>query len=483
MEFPIIIEIVNWLIFVYACALFISYLLIALLSTSELKKYHSRNRYSDFLKMLSFQKLPSVSIIAPAYNEEKTIVDNINCLLSLKYKDFEIIIVNDGSKDQTLNKIIQYFDLIKTDMAYESQIITKNIRGIYKSRNNAYNHLTIIDKENGGKADALNAGLNYAHNELFLAVDVDSILEPDALLRMVKPFIEEIKVKVIASGGVIRVANSCEIENSRIIKVNFPKNQWAKYQTIEYFRAFTLGRMAWSRINGLLIISGAFGMFDRETALAAGGYDTSTVGEDLELVVRMRRYMHDIEKKKYKIAFIPDPLCWTEVPESLKILSRQRNRWTRGAIETIRKHMKMAFNPKYGRIGMISFPYWIFFEWLAPIIQFLGIGYVILLTIFGLLDVKVFLIMTLFVLSFAVMYSFFSVLLEAIYYNKYKNVTYLGNLLLLSVMEMFVYQPINMLFSLSGNIDYFFKKKSRHSWGNMTRKGFSGNTDQNSKQN
>jgi cellulose synthase/poly-beta-1,6-N-acetylglucosamine synthase-like glycosyltransferase len=161
--------------------------------------------------------------------------------------------------------------------------------------------------------------------------------------------------------------------------VNFPKNRWAKFQTIEYFRAFTLGRMAWSRINGLLIISGAFGMFDRQTALAAGGYDTSTVGEDLELVVRMRRYMHEVEKKKYKIAFIPDPLCWTEVPESLKILSRQRNRWTRGAIETIRKHIKMAFNPKYGRIGMISFPYWIFFEWLAPIIQFLGIGYVILL--------------------------------------------------------------------------------------------------------
>jgi len=482
MEFPIIIEILNWLIFAYACALFISYVLISLLSTSELKKYHIRNRYSDFLKILSFQKLPSVSIIAPAHNEEKTIVENINCLLSLKYKDFEIIIVNDGSKDQTLNKIIKYFDLVKTNIFYESQIQTKAVRGIYKSRNKAYNHLTIIDKENGGKADALNAGLNYAHNDLFLAVDVDSILEPDALLRMVKPFMEETKVKVIASGGVVRVANSCEIENGRIKKVNFPKNRWAKYQTIEYFRAFTLGRMAWSRINGLLIISGAFGMFDRQTALAAGGYDTSTVGEDLELVVRMRRYMHEVEKKKYKIAFIPDPLCWTEVPESIKILSRQRNRWTRGAIETIRKHIKMAFNPKYGRIGLISFPYWIFFEWLAPIIQFLGIGYVILLTIFGLLDLKVFLIMTLFVLSFAVMYSFFSVLLEAIYYNKYKHVTYLANLLFLSVMEMFVYQPMNMIFALLGNIDYFFKKKNRQNWGNMTRKGFAGNSLQIEKQ-
>lgn len=479
MELPLVIKILNILIFVYACTLFISYIVTALMSTSELKKYHTRNRLPDFIRILSFPKLPSISVVAPAYNEERTIIENINCLLSLKYPNFEIVIVNDGSKDQTLQKIISYFNLVKTDSAYEQTIETKKIRGVYKSQNNAYNHLTIIDKENGGKADALNAGLNYIANDLFLAVDVDTILEPDALLRMVKPFIEETKVKVIASGGVIRVANSCEVRNGRIVKVNFPKNIWAKYQTIEYFRAFTLGRMAWSRINGLLIISGAFGLFDRKTALDAGGYDTKTVGEDLELVVRMRRYMHEVTKEKYKIAFIPDPLCWTEVPESLKVLSRQRNRWTRGAIETIRKHLKMTFNPKFGRIGMISFPYWIAFEWLAPLIQVLGIAYVIVLTALGLVDFKVFLIMTLFVLTFAVMYAFYAVLLESIYYNKYKNLGYLTTTLFLSILEVFVYQPMNTLFSLQGNIDYFFRKKNRHAWGNMQRKGFASSDTQN----
>lgn len=475
MELPLVIKILNILIFVYACMLFISYIVTALMSTSELKKYHTRNRLPDFIRILSFPKLPSISVVAPAYNEASTIIENINCLLSLKYPDFEVVIINDGSKDDTLRKIISYFNLIKTDSSYEQALVTKKIRGVYKSQNIAYNHLTIIDKENGGKADALNAGLNYITSDLFLAVDVDTILEPDALLRMVKPFIEETKVKVIASGGVIRVANSCEVANGRIVKVNFPKNIWAKYQTIEYFRAFTLGRMAWSRINGLLIISGAFGMFDRKTALDAGGYDIQTVGEDLELVVRMRRYMHEVTKEKYKVAFIPDPLCWTEVPESLKVLSRQRNRWTRGAIETIRKHLKMAFNPKFGRIGMISFPYWIFFEWLAPLIQVVGIAYVIVLTCLGLVDFYVFLIMTLFVLTFAVMYVFYAVLLESIYYNKYNNLGYLTATLFLSVLEVFIYQPMNTFFSLQGNIDYFFRKKNRHTWGNMQRKGFGPN--------
>jgi len=475
MELPLVIKILNIFIFVYACMLFISYIIIALMSTSELKKYHTRNRLPDFIRILSFPKLPSISVVAPAYNEESTIIENINCLLSLKYPNFEVVIINDGSKDGTLQKIISYFNLIKTDSSYEQTLTTKKIRGVYKSQNIAYNHLTIIDKENGGKADALNAGLNYLTSDLFLAVDVDTILEPDALLRMVKPFMEETKVKVIASGGVIRVANSCEVANGRIVKVNFPKNIWAKYQTIEYFRAFTLGRMAWSRINGLLIISGAFGMFDRKTALDSGGYDTQTVGEDLELVVRMRRYMHEVTKEKYKIAFIPDPLCWTEVPESLKVLSRQRNRWTRGAIETIRKHLKMAFNPKFGRIGMISFPYWIFFEWLAPLIQVAGIAYVIVLTCLGLIDFYVFLIMILFVLTFAVMYAFYAVLLESIYYNKYNNLGYLTTTLFLSVLEVFIYQPMNTFFSLQGNIDYFFRKKNRHAWGNMQRKGFGPN--------
>jgi len=452
-----LVELLNMLFLVYASILFTIYILTAALSVSELKKYINKNRYVDYKSMLSFQKLPSVSIIAPAYNEEKTIIENIKCLLTIQYQNFEIIVVNDGSKDNSLSKIIEYFDLIKVNKAYEQVLVCAQIRGIYKSTNSAYSHLVIVDKENGGKADALNAGINVSQNDLFLALDVDCIIEPDALLKMVKPFLDDSKHVVIASGGVVRIANSCDVADGKIMKVNYAHNFWAKFQVLEYFRAFTMGRMAWSKLNGLLIISGAFGLFDRKRVVKVGGYDKTTVGEDLELVVRLRRYMHEVEKQKYRVAFIPDPLCWTEVPESYKILSRQRNRWTRGGIDTILKHKKMLFNPKYGLIGMVSFPYWVFFEWLAPIIEFIGIIYFIFIVLFDLLNMQVFIILLLFVFSFAVMYSLFAVFFEAYTYNKYQGISYIIQVFVFMLLEMIIYQPLNMFFSLSGNYDFFFK--------------------------
>jgi biofilm PGA synthesis N-glycosyltransferase PgaC len=465
------VQVFNSLFIVYAGLIFLTYVYIAVLSILELRKYIARNQYVDYTAMLSFERLPSITIIAPAYNEERTIVENIKCLLSLKYTDYEIIIVNDGSKDNSMQLIIEEFDLVKSNLVYNPKIKTANVRGIYVSSNKAYNHLMVVDKENGGKSDALNTGINISKKELFLAIDVDCIIEPDAMLRMVKPFIEEQEHVVIASGGVVRVANSCKIVNGRIEEIHFPKKLWAQFQVLEYFRAFTLGRMAWSKVNGLLIISGAVGLFDHKLAMAVGGYDTTTVGEDLELVVRMRRYMHEVEKKKYKVAFIPDPLCWTEVPESLKILSRQRNRWTRGAVETIRTHRAMLFNPKYGRIGLVSFPYWVFFEWLAPIIQMVGLIYVVIIAFLGMLNLKVFLIMALFILSFVLAYTYFAIFYEAYTFNKYKGVKYLSKAFFIATIEMLVYQPLNLIFSISGNIDAFFGKKNKK-WGEMTRKGF-----------
>lgn len=191
------------------------------------------------------------------------------------------------------------------------------------------------------------------------------------MLKLIKPFLDS-EEKVIASGGIIRVANNCIIEDGRLVDIKLPDTFLARAQIIEYFRAFLMGRMAWSHLDGLLLISGAFGMFDKETVIEAGGYDASTVGEDMELLVRMRRMMRE-QKQKYRVGFVPDPLCWTEVPQSWKILHRQRNRWTRGTAETLYIHRKMLFNPKYKVLGMLSVPYWLFFEWMAPLIEFLGI--------------------------------------------------------------------------------------------------------------
>lgn len=465
-------DVFNNFFLIYAVCLFAVYIVIGIISIFEMQFYVRKNRYFNYKTILTYKKLPSISIIAPAYNEESTIVENIRSLLSIYYPAVDVIIVNDGSKDNSLQVAIDTFSLVKVNQAVDQRVPSSPIKAIYRSSDSAYSNLIVIDKENGGKADALNAGLNVARSELFLAIDVDCIIEPDAILHMVKPFLEEEGGKqVIASGGVIRVANSCEIRDGVITKVHFPRNFWARFQVLEYFRAFTLGRMAWSKINGLLIISGAFGLFDRKIAMEVGGYDRTTVGEDLELVVRMRRYMHEKKKHNYKVAFIPDPLCWTEVPSSFKQLARQRNRWTRGAIDTILKHKKMFFNPKYKLIGMVSFPYWVFFEWLAPIIELVGIIYFITVLIFGMVNLYTMAFLTLFVFAFGLSFSSFAVFYESYVFSKYKGYKFIFKVVFVAMMEMVVFHPLNVLFALSGNFDFFIKK-NKHGWGEMTRTAF-----------
>ena len=443
----------------------------AIISSMDLSYYTKKSKYFRYKTIKEYKVLPSISIIAPAYNEEASIIQNIRSLLSLDYPKTEVIIINDGSKDNSLQKVIEHYSMVKVNYAFNQTIETATVRGIYKSTNAAYKNLIYVDKENGGKADALNVGINISRSELFLAIDVDCIIESDAILRMIKPFVEENKRKVIAAGGVVRVANSCEIKDGRIIKVNYPKNLWAKFQVLEYFRAFTLGRMAWSRINGLLIISGAFGLFDRKIAMAVGGYDKTTVGEDFELVIRMRKYMHKVAKQKYKVAFIPDPLCWTEVPSKLKTLRNQRNRWTRGSIDTVLKHKDMLFNPKYGRMGLLSFPYWVFFEWLAPIIETIGVIYFLFMLIFSSVNIPIFIALLLFVFSFSLFFSSFAVYYETFIFNQYKGYKFLFTVIFIAILEMIIYHPLNVYFALLGNYTFFIKGDKK-GWGKMTRTAF-----------
>lgn len=465
-------DILNTFFLTYGSLLFLSYIVTAVLSTLDLSFHTKKTRYFRFNSIKEHKVLPSISIIAPAYNEEPNIIENIRSLLSVEYPKVDVIVVNDGSTDNSLQKVTEYYSLVKVDYATSDAIPTQEIRGIYKSTNMAYSNLIYVDKVNGGKADALNAGVNICRSDLFLGVDVDCIVEHDALLRMVKPFIEQTgDKKVIAAGGVIRVANSCKIVDGRIVEVNYPKNLWAKFQVLEYIRAFTLGRMAWSKINGLLIISGAFGLFDRELVQNVGGYDPTTVGEDFELVVRLRKYMHTVAKQKYRVAFIPDPLCWTEVPSKFTTLRNQRNRWTRGSIYTILKHKDMFFNPKFGRMGMLSFPYWVVFEWLAPIIETLGIIYFVLMLIFATVNFQVFFVLLLFVFSFSLFFTSFSIFYETYIFNRYKGFKFLSKAVLTAMLEMIIYHPINVYFALLGNFTFFIKRDKK-TWGKMPRTAF-----------
>ncbi|RYD55439.1 MAG: glycosyltransferase family 2 protein [Sphingobacteriales bacterium] len=466
--FHIAADLLMYGIFVYSVVLLLFYIFIGLYSIGATEEYLHKNNFTDYRMLVASPHAPSVSILAPAYNEGNTIIENVRSLLSLFYANLEVVIINDGSKDDCLQKLIDGYELEKVDFFVNYQIKTKEVRGVYKSKNPVYRKLVVVDKVNGGKADALNVGINISSNDYIVCIDVDCILEQDSILKMVKPFLEETTKRTIASGGVVRIANSCEIRDGRLIKVHLPDNYWARMQTLEYIRAFLLGRMAWARMDGLLLISGAFGAFDKEIAIKAGGYDHRTVGEDMELVVRMRRYMAE-NKLPYRVTYIPDPLCWTEAPVSTKILGRQRNRWTRGTIETLKFHKRMFFNPTYGVLGLVSYPYWFFFEMLAPLIEFFGFIAFLIMAIIGMVDWNIFIALLVFIVCFGYMYSAFAAYIEVTTYNQYRRRTDMAKLLLTGLTEPFYFHPFGVWAAIKGYLDIIRKKNS---WGEMTRQGF-----------
>jgi len=455
------------LIFYLTLFIFGSYLLLGIASALALRKYLRKNSYVNYNSLVLSPLSPKITIIAPAFNESKTIIDNVRTLLSLYYNNFEVIIVNDGSADNTFEKIREAYDLVRVNYYFDYRVPCERIRGVYKSKDPSYNRLTVLDKNNGGKADALNAGINISRSNLIVTIDADSIIEADSILKLVKPFLEEKDNKVIGTGGVIRIVNSCDIERGHIQAINLPEKFLPRLQVLDYTRAFLLGRMAWSHLDGLMLISGAMGMFDRETVIRAGGYSTKTVGEDMELVLRMRRFMAEHDSK-YEVTYIPDPLCWTEVPSDLKSMRKQRTRWTRGLVESLWTHRKMLFNRHYGRLGLLGYPYWLLFEWASPLIAFSGMIYTIYLAITGSLNLPFFLLLFLFVYTFAVSLTTWAILFEEITFHKYRRKRDVLRLIGTAMLEPFFY-PVHTYFAVRGNFEAMRGKKG---WGKAERSGF-----------
>ena len=458
----------NHFIFLFAGSLMLWYLIISLISIREILLYKRKNSFIDLKKLLSSPYTPPISIVAPAYNEGSTIINSVHSLLSLQYPRFEVIIINDGSTDNTLRKMVKEFSLVQVDYAYNERVTTQPVRGFYKSTNPAYSKLLIIDKENGkSKADASNAGVNAASFPYFVCTDVDCVIDNQALLLLIKPFLDEEK-RVIANGAIIRISNGCDVEQGFMVNIKAPNNFLTSVQEIEYLRSFLLGRMAWSKINGLIIVSGGIGLFDREIALAAGGYDPKSFGEDMEITVRMRKHMHKI-KQKYAVKYIPESLCWTEVPPNLDIFMKQRVRWAKGLVQTLFKHRDMWFNPKYGRMGLVAFPYWILYEWLAPIIELVGLFSYSYLIYTGRLNFEFSLILLAFVFFFSVMITTIAILWEEYNNQVYKSKKEIFKLLMIIFLEPFLFHPIIVYASIKGNISMLFGTK--HQWGNMGRMG------------
>ncbi|TFG81739.1 MAG: glycosyltransferase family 2 protein, partial [Spirochaetales bacterium] len=455
----------------YAITLNGIYLLLILLARKNLNSQAEYWKLLDKEYLFTNGILPSISVLAPAYNEEKTVVQSVHSLLSLEYPNFQVIVINDGSADTTMEVLSQEFELERIDPTTRSALATAPVRSVYRSPR--YTKLLVIDKDNGGKADALNAGINLAASDYVCSIDSDSLLEPDALLRMTAQILTS-DTETIAVGGNILPVNGCAVERGMLQHIALAHNKYARLQTIEYLRSFIAGRLGWSQLNALLIISGAFGLFRRDRVLEIGGYMTGrgefnrdTVGEDMELVVRLIRRMCDT-RRKYRIRYASSANCWTEVPEDLNSLYKQRDRWHRGLVEIMTWHRKMIFNPRYGTAGLVAFPYFLIFEFIGPFYEFAG--YPLLLVGFatGALHWHIFAIMFSAVLLFGLLISIVSLALSErgiVYFRREEQATLLGY----SVIENFGFRQLMGWVRVFSFVGMLLKNKG---WQKLERKGF-----------
>ncbi len=440
------------------------YLLLLALSIPEIWSHYRLSDDEYTTQLLGSEALPPVSLLVPAYNEENAIAVSVLSFLTLRYPRHEVVLVNDGSKDGTMDALIREYDLYQVPPAVDVKVKTKPVHAYYRSRR--FSRLLCVDKENGGKADALNAGLNAARYEYVIALDADTLIDPDALLRLARPFM--LKKDIAAVGGTIRVANACDIVYGRVTKAAVDRRWLPGIQTVEYLRAYLFGRLGWNRLGGNLIISGAFGLFKRRLLMEIGGYQTKSIAEDMDLVVRLHKYIHE-NRLPHIVSFVPDPVAWTEVPTDLGTLRKQRERWHRGLIGTLILYKNMLFNPRYGKVGMISLPFYLFGEMFAPIIELLGYVGVALGLAFGLLNLEFALLFLCVAVGYGLLLSLWAVVLEELTYRRYSSRGDFAKLLWFAVIESFGYRQLTVLFRLEA---FWKHMRGVHSWGEMKREGF-----------
>ena len=408
---------------------------------------------------------PPVTLVAPMYNEAAVCVEAVRALLGVDYSNKEILVVADGCTDDTVARLVAAFRLVPVARIPTETLPTKPVREVYRSRDRP--NLWLVDKENGGKADALNVGVNHCRTPLVCTLDGDSLLGRDAIQRAVRPFLED--ATTVAVGGTIGIVNDCTVRHGRVTHVRMPRKWTARFQVLEYVRAFSAARVGWDAVGATLIISGAFGVFRREAIVAVGGLREGLVGEDFELTLRLHRYYRE-RGLPYRISFAPDAVSWTECPATLGVLGRQRDRWHRGGAEAVWLHRGMLFNPRYGRIGLVAMPVFLLVEILGPVAEMLGYGVVAVAWLTGALHPTLAGLLLLLAVALGVAQSIAAVALDEFAFRRYRSARDIGLLLLLTVAENAGYRQLTVLWRLRG-LWKFLRKDT--SWGVMTRTGFS----------
>ena len=457
----------NDAVLLYFLAISLHYLALMVIGFWETLRVVHNVQWQDERRLMQSPFTPPVSIIASAYNEEANIVESVRSLLALHYPRFEVIVVNDGSTDRTLEILTETFGLRQVPRSFEYVVPCRPIRGAYEST--LFPNLVLVDKENGGcKADATNGGLNFALYPLVCTLDADSVLDDDALLRTVHPFVQD-PGRTVGTGGSVRIVNGCEVRAGRVMRVRLPGRLLPLLQVVEYLRGFLFARMGWSRLNALPIISGAFGVFDKRLMLRAGGYEPKSLGEDFEMVIRLHRYIGD-HRLPYRLRFVPDPVCWTEVPETLRVLRRQRSRWHRGLIDTLLRHRAMIGRPRYGPVGVLSLPAFVAFELLGPVVELLGYLVVPLAYLAGILNVPYMMAFLALAFLLSMVLSIFAVLLDDIAFRRHARARDLALLILVSIVENLGYRQITVWWRVCAFWEYW---RGDSGWGQMERRGLS----------
>ncbi|MFN0166685.1 MAG: glycosyltransferase family 2 protein [Bryobacteraceae bacterium] len=442
------------------------YFLLTVFGFFILRRHQEEPSDSERAALLGSTMMPRISVIMPSYNEALSIRDSLTSMLKLNYPNFEVIVVNDGSKDRTIDILIEHFRLYKSARAQTGSLDTKAVRRVFESAEP--HRLLVIDKENGGKADAINVGINFAASPLVLVVDSDSLLEPDALLQVVKPYLED-PGRVIAVGGMVRAVNDCPVHLGRVQQIRSADSYIANCQSVEYLRAFLGGRVGFGFVNSLLIISGAFGLFRRDVVLQVGGFLHDTIGEDMELVVRLHRMMRTW-KRDYRVVFMATPVCWTEVPSSLKVLRRQRKRWQRGTVDSILLHREMILNPRYGVVGMFAVPYFLLFEMLGPLLETVGYVLTILGLMFQIIAPEIAILFFTVSIMFGILLSVAALTLDEFTVCRYRTPKDLLKLFFVAIFENLGFRQLLTFWRVQGLIEGLKGKKG--DWGVMERKGF-----------
>lgn len=452
----------NYFCMSFTLLLCVIYLLQLVIALVKIKKRDSKKIADDYLRYADSENLIPISLIIPAFNEQENIVYDIKSLMHLNYPEYEIIVVNDGSTDQTHFKIIDAFKLYEITPSMKTSIPTQEIRGVYF--NKKYPHLLYIDKTNGGKSDALNAGINASSYPLFACLDADSRIEKDALLKLGEEFLKD--TTTVVAGGLVRIANGSKIENGVWQSFEVPPKHIERLQIVEYFRSFFAGRLSWG--NALLIVSGAFGVFNKQVVIDCGGYKRNTVGEDMEIVVRIHRYMSQ-KRRKYSVKFCPEAVCWTQGPMNTKDLRSQRRRWQVGLVDTLFSNITMTFNPRYGSAGLLGMPYNWIFEFIGAIIEVLGYFIIPFSLIMGELNGFFFVMYLLLSIILGIMLSVGGIILEQYTRKGCMSAKQAMRLSVYAILENLGYRQMLMLARADGIMRF---RKYRNRWGTIKRKEF-----------